>query len=298
MKTQILILSALILTASITVNAQSQAVKDTTLIFNQKQIHVTDSVDQVKVQVYKTDTAEYKKIYEGIFTDENSFEKYSVETQFGFEFPFDKRKRSSKFSGHFIGIGFGALNTTENFSNFNDAGGMKVVFSNEFTFNPIGYSLPVIKEYVGITTGIGMIWRNLHLGNNSHLVNNNGITIPQAAPEGISYYSSRLRIFELNMPLYLEIHPLRKSEFYIMGGALFGINTFSSYKVKYKMDDNTKIKKVEGNDYNVNPFSLSYLVEMGWDDLGVFAKYTPTTLFKKDKGPEVQTFTVGLSLNF
>ena len=64
------------------------------------------------------------------------------------------------------------------------------------------------------------------------------------------------------------------------------------------MDDNTKIKKVEGNDYNVNPFSLSYLVEMGWDDLGVFAKYTPTTLFKKDKGPEVKTFTVGLSLNF
>ena len=83
-----------------------------------------------------------------------------------------------------------------------------------------------------------------------------------------------------------------------MGGALFGINTFSSYKVKYKTDDNTKVKKVEGNDYNVNPFSLSYLVEMGWDDLGVFAKYTPTTLFKKDKGPEVQTFTVGLSLNF
>lgn len=64
------------------------------------------------------------------------------------------------------------------------------------------------------------------------------------------------------------------------------------------MDDNTKIKKVEGKDYNVNPFSLSYLVEMGWDDLGVFAKYTPTTLFKKNKGPEVQTFTVGLSLNF
>ena len=298
MKTQILILSALILTASITVNAQTQAVKDTTVFFNQKQIHVTDSVDQVKVQVYKTDTTEYKKVYEGIFTDENSFEKYSVETQFGFDFPFIKKKRSSKFSGHYTGIGFGALYTTENFTNFNDAGGIKADFSNEFTFNPIGYSLPVIKGYAGITTGIGMTWRNLHLGNNSHLVNNNGITEAAPAPEGISYYSSRLRVFGFNMPLYLEIHPLGKSEFYIMGGALLGINTFTSYKVKYKMDDNTKIKKVEGNDYNVNPFSLSYLVEMGWDDLGVFAKYTPTTLFKKDKGPEVQTFTVGLSLNF
>ena len=271
MKTQILILSALILTATISVNAQT-AVKDTTLFFNQKQIHVTDSVDQVKVQVYKTDTTEFKKIYEGIFTDGNSFEKYSVETQFGFDFPFDKRKRSSKFSGHFTGIGFGALSTTENLTNFNEAAGMKVDFSNEFTFNPIGYSLPVIKGYAGITTGIGMTWRNLHLGNNSHLVNNNGITEAAPAPKGISYYSSRLRVFGFNMPLYLEIHPLGKSEFYIMGGALLGINTFTSYKVKYKMDDNTKIKKVEGNDYNVNPFSLSYLVEMGWDDLGVYAK--------------------------
>lgn len=60
MKTQILILSALILTATISVNAQT-AVKDTTLFFNQKQIHVTDSVDQVKVQVYKTDTTEFKR---------------------------------------------------------------------------------------------------------------------------------------------------------------------------------------------------------------------------------------------
>ena len=83
-----------------------------------------------------------------------------------------------------------------------------------------------------------------------------------------------------------------------MGGALFGINTYTSYKVKYKMDDNTKIKKVEGKDYNINPFSLSYLVEMGWDNLGVYAKYTPTPLFKNDKGPVIQLFSAGLSLKF
>mgnify|MGYP003591357485 CR=1 FL=1 len=132
MKTQILILSALILTATISVNAQT-AVKDTTLFFNQKQIHVTDSVDQVKVQVYKTDTTEFKKIYEGIFTDGNSFEKYSVETQFGFDFPFDKRKRSSKFSGHFTGIGFGALSTTENLTCYN------AFFIAHTTFTSIGF---------------------------------------------------------------------------------------------------------------------------------------------------------------
>ena len=82
-----------------------------------------------------------------------------------------------------------------------------------------------------------------------------------------------------------------------MGGVLFGINTFSSYKVKYKNENDKKISVVEGKDYNVNPFSVNYLVQMGWNDLGVYAKYTPTSLFKNDKGPDVQTFSVGLTLN-
>ena len=297
MKTRIQMLAVFILTASLTVNAQTQTVKDTTVFFNQKKILVTDSTDQVKVQVYKMDTTEYKKIYEGIFTDEKSYEKYSVETQLGFDFPFAKRKRSSNFSGHFTGVGFGALYTTDNLTNFNDAGGMNVAFSNEITFNPIGYSLPIIKGYFGMVTGLGMTWRNLHPGNNSHLVNNNGITAIEAAPEGITYNYSRLRMFDLNLPIYLEIHPLGKSEFYIMGGVLFGINTFSSYKVKYKNENDKKISVVEGKDYNVNPFSVNYLVQMGWNDLGVYAKYTPTSLFKNDKGPDVQTFSVGLTLN-
>ena len=297
MKTRIQMLAVFILTASLTVNAQTQTAKDTTVFFNQKKILVTDSTDQVKVQVYKMDTTEYKKIYEGIFTDEKSYEKYSVETQLGFDFPFAKRKRSSNFSGHFTGLGFGALYTTDNLTNFNDAGGMNVAFSNEITFNPIGYSLPIIKGYFGMVTGLGMTWRNLHLGNNSHLVNNNGITLVEAAPEGITYNYSRLRMFDLNLPIYLEIHPLGKSEFYITGGVLFGINTFSSYKVKYKNENDKKISVVEGKDYNVNPFSVNYLVQMGWNDLGVYAKYTPTSLFKNDKGPDVQTFSVGLTLN-
>lgn len=297
MKTRIQMLAVFILTASLTVNAQTQTAKDTTVFFNQKKILVTDSTDQVKVQVYKMDTTEYKKIYEGIFTDDKSYEKYSVETQLGFDFPFAKRKRSSNFSGHFTGLGFGAFYTTDNLTNFNDAGGMNVAFSNEITFNPIGYSLPIIKGYFGMVTGLGMTWRNLHLGNNSHLVNNNGVTVVEAAPEGITYNYSRLRMFDLNLPICLEIHPLGKSEFYIMGGVLFGVNTFSSYKVKYKNENNKKISAVEGKDYNVNPFSVNYLVQMGWNDLGVYAKYTPTSLFKNDKGPDVQTFSVGLTLN-
>lgn len=295
MKTFFLLLISLSTTCSM---LAQKAVKDTALLFNQKRIYLTDSADQVKVKVYKTDTTEYKQIYEGIYTDEKSFEQYSVASQFNFDYLFSKRKKSTKMSGHFVGVGAGALYTTNNFTNFNDAGGMKVTFSNEISWNPIGYTLPVIKEYLGLTTGLGMTWRNLHLGDNNHLINTNNVTSVAPAPEGISYYYSRLRMFDLNVPVYLEIHPEAKYDFYLMGGVLFGINTFTSYKVKYKDVNDKKVKVAEGKDYNVNPFSLNYVIQMGWDDIGVYAKYTPTSLFKKDKGPNVQTFSAGLILTF
>lgn len=120
----------------------------------------------------------------------------------------------------------------------------------------------------------------------------------EPSPVGINYSYSRLRTFEFTVPLYLELHPLGNNKFYLMGGMLFGVNTFTSYKVKYVNDSGKKVKDVLGRDYNVNPFSLSWLVQMGWDDISVYGKYTQTPLFKEGKGPEVQTLSVGLSLTF
>lgn len=298
MKTQSLSIIAVFMLATFSINAQTVAMKDTTVYFNQKKIEITDSLDQVKVKVYKLDTTEYKQVYEAIYTDEQTYERYSVASQLGFDFPFIKRKRKSQLTGHFTGVGIGALYTHDNFADYNDAGGMKTAFSNEFTFNPIGYTLPIVNNYFGLTTGLGMTWKNVHSGNNTHLVNNSGNTVVEPAPEGIKYYYSRLRMFDINVPVYLELHPAGNNKFYVMGGVLFGVNTFSSYKVKYKNESDRKIKVTEGKDYNVNPFSLSYVAQMGWDDIGVYAKYTPTQLFKNDKGPDVQTLSVGLILSF
>lgn len=280
------------------VQVQSQSPKDTTIHFNQKTIYLTDSADQLKVKVFKTDTTELKRVYEGIFTDEGSFEQYSVATQFSFDYPFSKKKKKAKVQGHFVGIGAGALYTHNDFANINSASGMEMTFSNEIFWNPIGYTLPVIDKYFGLTSGIGMTWRNLHLGNNTHLVNSNNVSVVEEAPAGITYYYSRLRTFDFTVPFYAELQPLGRSGFFISGGVLFGVNTFSSYKVKYKNSDDRKVKSVEGKDYNVNPFSLSYVAQMGWNDIGIYCRYTPTSFFKEDKGPDVQTMSVGFVWNF
>ena len=295
MKTKSLFLLVCLMGASILFAQQKN---DTVLIMNQKQVHIIDSADQITVKVFKMDTTELHQVYEGIFADDKSVESYSVESRFNFDFPLLKKRKTGSVEGHFDGLYFGKMLTTNEFSDYNDAGGVKIANSNEISLNPFEFTLNVVRGYVGLTTGLGMTWRNLHLANNMHLVNSNDNVVALPAPVGITYYYCRLRTFDLNMPFYLELQPTGKSDFYISCGVLFGVNTFSSYKVKYKNEQNNKVKLVEGKDYNVNPFSVSYVAQIGWDDWGVYAKYTPTGFFKEGKGPEIQTFSLGIQFGF
>jgi len=289
------ILGVIFLSCLSTITAQTK--KDTTVYFSNKKIMLNDSVGQLQVKVYeKGDTIPFTKVYEGIFTDEKSVENYSVVGQTSFDFPFNRHKDHSHINGHFVSFGMGSLYITDDLSNFNDINGLQLSFSNEISWNAFGYTLPVYKNFVGLTTGIGMNWRNYHLADNTHLVVNDGITTVQPAPSGINYTSSRLRTFEFTVPLYLDLQPLGNDKLFLTAGVLFGVNTFTSYKVKYKNSDGDKVKKVEGRDYKVNPFSLSYVLQVGYNDLGIYAKYTPTSVFKKDKGPEVQSASIGVTL--
>ncbi len=287
---------AVVLLTSFSLSSQNAEVKDTTLFFNQKKIEISDSLEQVKVTVYKMDTTEYRRVYEGIFADDQTYETYSVESQMDFDFPFIKRNKNSKMRGNFSGSNFGIIYTHQGFTDFNDVNGMKTTFSQEFAFNPFGYTLPIVNQYFGLTTGLGMTWRNINLGNNTHLANIDGITVVESAPEGVNYSFSRLRIFDINFPVYLEYHPLGNNKFHIMGGLLIGVNTFSSHKVKYKDEFDKKITEIKGKDYNVNPFSVSCVLQVGWRYIAVYGKYTPTKLFKNSKGPDMQTFSVGLKI--
>lgn len=229
-----------------------------------------------------------------------STEVYTAETRFDISFPFKKKKKNRVY-GSFEGLTMGTLFSTDNLSNFNEAGGFVLAGqSNEISLNPLQYTLTLVPGYLGLTSGVGMTWRNLHLTSNMHFVENDAVVSVDPAPEGIQYYYSRLRTFEANLPFYIDIHPTgnKNSGFYLSGGILLGLNAGSSSKVKYRDENNKKVKIVEGKNYNINPFSLSYVSMIGFDYFGLYAKYTPTPFFKNGKGPDFQTLAVGVVIPF
>lgn len=279
---------------------KGQEKNDTTINFNQKRYEISDKDNQVRVKVFKTDNDtiehELSPIYEAVFSDNQSVETYSIESKFEFNFPMIKRKRRSNIHGHFEGMQIGRLYSTDAMSQFDEAGGVALSKSNEIAINPISATVTLIPRFAGITTGIGVQWQNMHVGQNMHFVNNNGITEVEPAPEGIDYRISRLRTFNFTLPIYLELQPTKKDRFFLSGGILFGVNAYTSNKVKYRDPvSNTKIKIQEGKEYNINPFSISYVAQIGWDDYGIYAKYTPTSFFKSGKGFDFQTFSVGIA---
>ena len=78
-------------------NAAEMVQNDTTIRYKNKIILVQDSLDQVKVKVFYNDSTPYKQLFEGIYSDTKTYEKWTVIEEFGIQLPFlDKLTRHKK----------------------------------------------------------------------------------------------------------------------------------------------------------------------------------------------------------
>jgi len=298
--------------AILQVKAAETMLSDTTLRYHNRLINLEDSVDQIKVKIYdissKNDTTPFKQVYEGIYSEEKSYEKFTVMEDLGFQFPiirkaFTKRHRHYKMEPHWAGIGLGFANVTNpNNLSLTSVNGfeLKSEDSYEFSINIFEKILPVFRNNIGITTGMGFNSQKYFLDNNKHLVETNGITSAIPAPDGINYKYSRLKVVYLTFPLLIEFQPTIGNDHtsYIAAGLVGGIKLLSSSKVKYENSEGYTIRSVEARGLNVAPLTLDYLVQAGIGNFGVYAKYSPFNLFQQDKGPEVRPISLGLILDF
>ncbi|HLP05022.1 MAG TPA: hypothetical protein VK152_06310 [Paludibacter sp.] len=287
--------------------AAETAKNDTTLRYENKTIHLEDSVGQIKVTVFDNDSTPYKKVYEGVFSDRKSYEKWTVMEEVGIQLPFlNKRsackKKDYKMEAHWAGIGWGFANISDANYKLNDIDGvsLKSESSSEFYFNLFEKIIPVYKNNLGFTTGLGFDWHNYFLDNNTHLLEENNLTDVYAAPAGVVYEYSRLRTFQLTVPLTLEWQPTfgRNHETFVAAGVVGGVNTFASYKVSYKDPNGRNIKYVESKGLNVAPLTLDFIGQIGYDEWSIYAKYSPFGLFQSGKGPEVRAVSLGATFNF
>lgn len=300
---KILYVSALALLTFCGMQASTAQVKDTTVRFNDKIIEIRDSVDQMNVKVLKVDgqgTTAYKTVFEGLYSDNQSYERWSVVEELGIQIPFVTNKKKAvkhryDMKSHIGGFGWGRVCMTDGVS-LNKVSGVELDLnrSYEFNYNMIEHITPIIFHYLGISSGVGFSWRYYYLDNKTYFREDNNLVTVLSGDPTFKYKYSRLSNWYLTVPVMLELQLFKSSKYkpYVAAGVIGDIRLATSNKTKYVNATGSTMRTTQRG-MNVLPLSMDYVAQAGMGKVSIYAKYSPVGIFEKGKGPDVQHASLG-----
>lgn len=211
------------------------------------------------------------------------------------------KKKKKKFNGHYSGIEFGLNGFMYNY-NFNLPDKYSLIdlnynYSKNFNLNLIEKSINLCKHKLGIVTGLGFNYKNFRFKNNVNIYDTSA-TLTYLLDTIEKYSVNKLTIFSVSVPLLLELSiPVgsKNDRFYINAG-VGGELKMKSYTRQTLTGDKRTIK--DKRDYYLMPVQTNIQLRIGFNDFGLYLSYYPFYLFRKNKGPEINTWSAGIGLYF
>jgi hypothetical protein len=204
---------------------------------------------------------------------------------------------------HWAGFG-GSANffVTDNYAiaDKDDALYLEIDFNRSASLNMNVYEkrFPIVKEYVGLTTGLGFQFSFYELKNNVD------ITVTDDSTFGTlnlttDFSTNRLQLFYLQVPLLLEFNTSKNpaKNWHLSLGVTGAFKMGASYRTKWK-DDGEKYKDKMRSNFNMNPFQAYGTAIIGYGNYSAFMHYGLTPLFEKGKGPDFVPVNIGILCNF
>lgn len=298
---RLIIMIALIVPFGWSAIAMESGEQDTTIVVKNKRIKISEEGDRTKVKVYElVEDGEYiesEQVFEGHYIDGKSYERRKHMRNISIPvLGWDRN-----FSGHWAGFGMGFANFADGSFHVNDIDGVSLRSgkSLEYNLNFLEKSFRIPRTNWAFVTGMGMRWNRYRIDTNSYFLEVDGVTILQPAPEGIRLSASKLNTTSLTIPLLMEWQTRKKQDegFFVSAGVVGVIKTMSSSKIAYRDENGKKHKtKVDGG-MNIHPVTMDFLVQTGYNWIGVYAKYSPVEMFGNNKGPKVHPVSIGLHLH-
>ena len=288
------ILAALLLLSSTGIAAQKTA-QDTTLFVNGQKIVIKQGEGKMKVKIYeatsKGDTIQNEQIFEGVYLDGQSTEKRTLLDGLPFNL---KKKGRNNFDPHASGFYFGYTQLSNDFFGFgtNAMPNLNAFKSWEIGANLFTTDIPLSRNrHWAATAGLGWGYRSFRLDNNAAFISADGKTTIQPGDEATEYSKSRLRYFYFRIPLSIEWQTKvnNRGPVFIAAGPEIEIRHGIKSMAKVNGDSQTL-----GNGMYVRPVGVNLLLQAGYDDIGVYLRYSANTLFQKNKGPEMYPLSFGL----
>ena len=211
-------------------------------------------------------------------------------------------KPSPHFAGFDIGMGTLIMDNPSDYPYWNQTD----LNLFQFGFNVIEYKIPIFKEYLGLTTGLGVNATNIQLGQYDlvHTATTPGGNVDTLFAiqtlSNLTYRSNNLTCGFLTVPLLLEVcsKAASKNSFYLNVGAV-GYWSFSgSWTTRGKYANGDRFQNNVNSRFQMAPFGAYATARTGFDHYGLFVNYNLTPLFKKSATATLYPLTFGITLNF
>jgi len=236
--------------------------------------------------------------------------------------PFCKTK---KYNGHWAGVelginGYATPGFNMNFSPKDDYLNMNSARSLMVNLNFFEFNLNLYRNHIGFTTGLGFQLSNYYFTNNYVMLKDSSVLVAYQVQDQSGNYvnlqRNKLFISYLNLPLLFEYQTNARRDlnsFHFTLGVIAGVRIGSYTKQVYQNTDQTyflvdksgnRIASYYVDDkevrtrgaYHLAPFKLDASLRIGWSHLNIWASYSITQLFQKNKGPEIYPWNIGITL--
>lgn len=219
----------------------------------------------------------------------------------------EKKRRNNDFEGHLAGINLGINSYLDSEGNENVPQEYSFMELNhgksvEFSIFPFQHDIKLIGSRFGMVTSMGLRYNNYRFDISSpEDINEAGLTWFPDMPDDADITKSKLTILSIAVPLLFEVQlpdeRRNREGLYLAGGVEGSMRLRSHTKVCYSSDGNNQ-KRKNKDDFDLKSFRYSFIARAGYRNFGIFGSYSPVSLFKNNKGPELYPYTIGVSFNF
>lgn len=273
---------------------EPRAGEDTTHIkFKGKDIRITEDEEGTSIEVKEEDE-------EWDFDDEEwEHEWNDDDPDFDLDFGEDE-----DFDVHWAGLEIGLNNYLNSdfslsLSEANRYMDLNTGKSWNVNLNFIEYDLNLIGERFGAGTGMGIEFNDYRFDSQLPIKKSNDEIVVDSSYAGYSLNKAKLTTTYITVPVIFEYQAevSNDNKLFFSLGLIGGLKIGSHTKVVYE-DGGDKNKDKNRSDFFLSPFRYGYTARAGYGFLKVFANYYNTTLFEKNKGPQLHPFTIGFMLSF
>lgn len=208
-----------------------------------------------------------------------------------------KKQRFNHFAGVDIGVN-GLLTDKKSVDLGREGDFMDLNYGKSISiaFNFWESYIPIAKEKFGLSTGLGVEFNKYDLDRTYDVISTKDTTY------GIqnttkSFEKNIFKSTVINLPIFLETNIGKDAahSFHLAVGVQGSYRLGSKSKQVYT-EDGKDYKVKNRNDHNMNDFRFNAVARIGYGHYSLFAAYSLTPMFEKDKGPELYPFTVGISV--